>query len=151
MLGINGMITISKYWRRWADPRLVILVLNNSDLNQVTWEQRIMVGDPKFEASQDVPYFPYAQYAEMLGLKGVKIDDPEKLGDAWDEILSADRPAILEVIVDPNVPTIPPHISFEQMVKFSKTLIKGDPEEGGIIKQTFKDAMESILQYSKWS
>ncbi len=129
MLGVNGMITISKYWRRWSDPRLVILVLNNSDLNQVTWEQRIMVGDPKFEASQDLPYFPYAQYAEMLGLKGIRIDNPDKLGDAWDEVLSADRPAILEVIVDPNVPTIPPHISFDQMVKFTKTLIKGDPEE----------------------
>ena len=148
MLGINGMITISKYWKRWSDPRLVILVLNNRDLNQVTWEQRIMVGDPKFEASQDVPYFPYAQYAEMLGLKGIRIDNPDKLGDAWDEVLRADRPAILEVIVDPNVPTIPPHISFDQMVKFTKTLIKGDPEESGIIKQTFKDVMESILPHS---
>jgi pyruvate dehydrogenase (quinone) len=147
MLGINGLITISKYWKTWTDPRLVIMVLNNGDLNQVTWEQRVMIGDPEFEASQEVPEFPYAQYAEILGLKGVKVDDPEKLGAAWDEVLSADRPAVIEVVVDPDVPTLPPHISFEQMVNFSKTLLKGDPNEGGVIKQTFKDVLEGILPH----
>jgi pyruvate dehydrogenase (quinone) len=147
MLGINGLITISKYWKQWSDPRLVILVLNNGDLNQVTWEQRIMVGDPKFEGSQDLPAFPYARYAELLGLKGVKVDDPEQLGSAWQEVLEADRPAVLEVVVDPDVPTIPPHITFDEMVKFTKTLWKGDPNEGGIIKQTFKDAVEMIMPH----
>lgn len=147
MLGINGLITISKYWKRWSNPNLVIMVLNNGDLNQVTWEQRIMIGDPEFEASQEVPDFPYAHYAEILGLKGVKVDDPEKLGAAWDEVLSADRPAILEVVVDPNVPTIPPHISFQEMVNFSKTMLKGDPNEAGVIKQTFKDLVDGILPH----
>jgi pyruvate dehydrogenase (quinone) len=147
MLGINGLITISKYWKQWSDPRLVILVLNNGDLNQVTWEQRIMIGDPKFEASQNVPDFPYARYAEILGLKGIKVNDPEKLSEAWKEVLSADRPAVIEVVVDPDVPTIPPHITFDEMVKFTKTLFKGDPNEPGVIKQTFKDAMESILPH----
>lgn len=145
MLGINGLITISKYWKRWADPRLVILVLHNNDLNQVTWEQRVMVGDPKFEASQDIPDFPYAAYAELLDLKGIRVDEPANLGRAWDEVLSADRPAVLDVITDPDVPTVPPHISFDQMVKLSKTLLKGDPNEGGVIKQTFKDVMKGIF------
>jgi pyruvate dehydrogenase (quinone) len=139
MLGNNGLITISKYWKRWSDPRLIILVLNNSDLNMVTWEQRIMTGNPEFTGSQDLPYFPYAQYAEMLGLKGIKVDNPEKIGDAWDQALNADRPVLLEAIVDPNVPPMPPHITFDQMVKFTKTLIKGDAKEAGIINQTFKD------------
>jgi pyruvate dehydrogenase (quinone) len=147
MLGINGMITIAKYWQRWADPRLVILVLNNGDLNQVTWEQRVMVGDPEFTASQDVPDFPYAKYAELLGLKGIKVEDPDQLGAAWDAVLSADRPAVLEVVVDPDVPTIPPHITFKEMVNFSKMLLKGDAHEGGVIKQTFKDAVESLLPH----
>jgi pyruvate dehydrogenase (quinone) len=147
MLGVNGLITISKYWKQWKDPRLVILVLNNGDLNQVTWEQRIMVGDPKFEASQNLPEFPYARYAQILGLKGIKVDDPEKLADAWKIVLNADRPAVIEVVVDPDVPTIPPHITFDEMVKFSKTLLKGDPNEGGIIKRTFTDALESILPH----
>lgn len=145
MLGINGLITISKYWPRWSDPRLIVLVLHNNDLNQVTWEQRVMVGDPKFEGSQDIPDFPYAAYAELLGLKGVRVDDPRRLGSAWDEVLSADRPAVLDVITDPDVPTVPPHITFEQMVKLSRTLIKGDPDEGGVIKQTFKDVIEGIF------
>lgn len=139
MLGNNGLITISKYWKRWSDPRLIILVLNNSDLNMVTWEQRIMTGNPEFTGSQDLPYFPYAQYAELLGLKGIRVDDPEKIGDAWNQALNADRPVLLEAIVDPNVPPMPPHITFDQMVKFTKTLIKGDAKEAGIINQTFKD------------
>ncbi|MFZ1800107.1 MAG: thiamine pyrophosphate-requiring protein, partial [Chitinophagaceae bacterium] len=74
MLGINGLITVSKYWKTWSDPRFIILVLNNRDLNQVTWEQRVMAGDPKFEASQDVPDFAYDEYARMLGLEGIRID-----------------------------------------------------------------------------
>ena len=112
MLGINGLITISKYWKRWKDPRLVIMVLHNNDLNQVTWEQRVMSGDPKFSGSQDVPDFPYAEYAKLLGLKGVYVNDPEKIGDAWDDVLSADRPAVLEVVTDPNVPPLPPHSDY---------------------------------------
>ncbi|MFD0794850.1 thiamine pyrophosphate-requiring protein [Mucilaginibacter litoreus] len=147
MLGINGLITISKYWKEWSDPRLVILVLNNGDLNMVTWEQRIMTGNPKFSGSQNLPDFPYARYAEMLGLKGIKVDKPEELGAAWDEVLSADRPAVLEVVVDPDVPTIPPHITFDQMVKYTKTLFKVDPNEGGIITQTFKDIIEQVLPH----
>ncbi len=123
MLGNSGLITIAKYWKRWSDPRLIILVLNNRDLNMVTWEQRIMVGNPEFTGSQDLPDFPYAKYAELLGLKGIKVDNPDQVGAAWDEALSADRPVILEAFVDPNVPPMPPHITFDQMVKFSKTLL----------------------------
>lgn len=147
MLGINGLITISKHWKDWADPRLVVLVLNNGDLNMVTWEQRILSGNPEFEVSQELPDFPYARYAEMLGLKGVKVDDPDNLAAAWDEVLSADRPAVLEVVVDPNVPNIPPHISFEQMVKFTKSMLKGDPKELGVLNQTFKDLVEEHLPH----
>ncbi len=148
MLGNNGLITIAKYWKRWSDPRLVIMILNNRDLNQVTWEQRVMVGDPKFEVSQDIPDFPYAEYAEMLGLKGVKTDDPEEISDAWDDVLSAGRPAVLEVIVDPSVPPLPPHINFEQAVNYAKALLKGDPNQFDIIKQTFKDALKEAIPRS---
>lgn len=147
MLGNNGLITISKYWKRWSDPRLVILVLNNGDLNQVTWEQRVMTGNPEFTGSQNLPEFPYAKYAELLGLKGIKVDDPEKLAAAWDEALSADRPVVLEAVVDPDVPTIPPHVTFDQMVKFTKTVFKGDAREKGIISQTFKDVIEEYLPH----
>ena len=145
MLGINTMITIAKFWKTWADPRLVILVLNNGDLNMVTWEQRVTSGNPEFVGSQELYDFPYARYAEMLGLKAVKVDDPGDLATAWDTVLSADRPALLEVVVDPNVPNIPPHISFEQMVKFTKAMAKGDPKEWDVIVQTFKDVTEQVL------
>jgi pyruvate dehydrogenase (quinone) len=147
MLGNNGLITISKYWKRWSDPRLIIMVLHNNDLNQVTWEQRVMTGNPEFIGSQELPDIPYARYAELLGLKGIRVDDPENLGAAWDEALSADRPVVLEAIVDPDVPTIPPHVTFDQMIKFSKTVIKGDAHERGIIKQTFKDVVEEYLPH----
>ncbi len=147
MLGNNGIITISKYWKDWADPRLIIMVLNNGDLNQVTWEQRIMSGDPKFEGSQNVPDFPYSKYAEMLGLTGIYVDDPKDVGKAWDAALAADRPVVIDMKSDPNVPTIPPHITFDQAKKYTGTLLKGDPDEGGIIKQTFKDVIENVLPH----
>lgn len=145
MLGINGLITIAKYWKQWSNPRLVIMVLNNSDLNQVTWEQRVLAGDPEFKGSQEVPHFEYAKFAEMLGLKGIKVEDPEKLASAWDEVLNADRPALIEVVADPNVPPIPPHIKPEQAVQYAQAILKGDPSTKGIIKQTWKDTISSIL------
>jgi pyruvate dehydrogenase (quinone) len=147
MLGNNGLITISKYWKEWSDPRLIVLVLNNRDLNQVTWEQRAMAGNPKYEASQDIPDFPFARYAELLGLRGIFVDKPEQIGDAWDQALSSDRPCVLEAYTDPNVPTLPPHISFAEAEAYAKALFKGDPEEIGIIKQTFKDAIESFVPH----
>ncbi|MBS1501485.1 MAG: thiamine pyrophosphate-requiring protein [Bacteroidetes bacterium] len=147
MLGNNGLITISKYWKRWTDPRLIIMVLHNNDLNQVTWEQRVMTGNPEFVGSQELPDFPFARYAELLGLKGIRVDEPEDIAAAWDEALSADRPVVLEAIVDPDVPTIPPHITFDQMVKFTRTVIKGDAHERGIITQTFKDVVEEYLPH----
>jgi pyruvate dehydrogenase (quinone) len=149
MLGNNEMITISKYWKEWSNPLLVILVLNNRDLNQVTWEQRVMSGDPKYEASQDIPDFPFARYAELLGLRGIFVDKPEQIGEAWDQAFASDRPVVVEAYTDPNVPTLPPHISFKEAEAFSKALIKGDPEEIGIIRQTFKDAIESYLPHKK--
>jgi pyruvate dehydrogenase (quinone) len=119
MLGNNELITISKYWKEWPDPRLVILVLNNRDLNQVTWEQRVLEGDPKYEASQDIPDFPFARYAELLGLRGIRVEKPEEVGPAWDAALSADRPVVLEAYTDPNVPPLPPHITLKQAAAYS--------------------------------
>jgi pyruvate dehydrogenase (quinone) len=114
MNGLNVMITISKYWKEWSDPRLIVMVLNNRDLNQVTWEERIQLGDGKTESTQSIPDFPYHKYAELMGLKGIFVDDPEKLGAAWDEALAADRPVILECYTDPNVPPLPPHITLKE-------------------------------------
>lgn len=138
MNGISGLITISKYWKEWKNPNLVVLVLNNRDLNMVTWEQRVMAGDPKFEGSQVLPDFPYAEYAKLLGLRGIKVEHPETLADAWDEVLHSDRPAVLEAVVDPEVPPLPPHITFEQAVNYMKAILKGDPERGSMIVQSMK-------------
>jgi pyruvate dehydrogenase (quinone) len=116
-----------------------VLVLNNRDLNQVTWEQRVMEGDPKFNCSQNLPDFPYAQYAESIGLFGVRVDNPDHVGAAWDRIFSSNRPAVFEAVVDPEVPPLPPHITFDQAVKFSQSIIKGDPRRGRFIIQTIKE------------
>src|SRR5215207_10503761 len=136
MNGINELITISKYWREWSDPRLIVLVLNNRDLNQVTWEQRALEGDPKFKASQDIPDFTYARYAELVGLKGVRVDSPEQVAPAWERVLAADRPAVLEAIVDPEVPPLPPHISFEQARHFAEAILGGDPHAGRMVRHS---------------
>ena len=145
MLGNNCLITAAKYWQRWADPRLVILVLNNRDLNQVTWEQRVLAGDPKWQTSQDVMDFPYAGLAEMIGLKGLRVEHPEEVGPAWDEALAADRPCVLDVLTDPDVPPLPPHITYEQGKQYAKSLIKGDPDAVGVIWQSIKESMQGVL------
>jgi pyruvate dehydrogenase (quinone) len=145
MLGNAGLITIAKYWERWSDPRLIVLVLRNRDLNQVTWEQRVMSGDPKFEASQDIPDFPYAGYAESLGLRGITVSDPAQIGPAWDQALGADRPVVIDAECDPNVPPISPHITFEQAKGFMFALAKGDPDLAGIAKQSAKQMMANFL------
>ena len=149
MNGINELVTIANYWKEWSDPRLVIMVLANRDLNQVTWEQRVMAGDPKYECSQKVPTFEFARYAEMLGLTGIRVDKTEQIGAAWEQALSAKRPVVLEAITDPEVPTLPPHITFEEAKKFTESMIKGEPHLGHMIKQTFKEAIEGFLPHNK--
>ena len=147
MNGINGLITIAKYWEKWADPRLIVLVLNNEDLNQVTWEMRAMAGDPKFEASQDLPNVHFARYAELVGLKGIFCDDPGKIAACWDEALAARMPVVLEMKTDPDIPPLPPHITLKQAKAFASTLWQGDPNEASIIKKTIKEFAEELLPH----
>ena len=144
MNGMNELITIAKYWERWSDPRLVILVLHNDDLNQVTWEQRAMEGDPKYEGSQVLPDFPYARYAEMLGFLGIRVDNPDEIGPAWDEALSADRPVLYEAMTDPEVPPLPPHITLKQAKAFMSA-VPSDPDRGAVIKESFKQKVEEFI------
>ncbi|HWE99943.1 MAG TPA: thiamine pyrophosphate-requiring protein [Caulobacteraceae bacterium] len=144
MNNMAELITVSKYWRRWADPRWICCVWNNEDLNQVTWEQRIMEGFPRFVTTQSLPNVPYHRFAELIGLKGIYVDDPERLGAAWDEALSSDTPVVIEVKTDPEVPPLPPHISLEQAKKFVGTLVQGDPDEGGLIKGAMGQVLAAV-------
>ena len=144
MNGLNELITVAKYWERWSDPRLVVLVLNNRDLNQVTWEQRALEGDPKYPATQSIPDFPYAQFAELIGLAGRRIEDPSEIAGAWDEAFSADRPFVLEAVTDPEVPPLPPHISLEQAKHFAQASLK-DPNRGAMIRNSFQQMVKDIL------
>ena len=145
MNGNNELITVAKYWKLWRNPKLVVLVLNNRDLNQVTWEQRVFTGDTKFEPSQDVPDFPYARYAESLGLRGIRVDSPDAVGPAWEQALMADRPVVVEAYTDPNVPPLPPHITFDQAKSFAMSMAKGDPDAVGVIRQSFKELIGSYF------
>jgi len=145
MLGMNGTISVAGYWKEWSDPRLVICVLNNHDLNMVTWEQRVMVGDPKFESSQNLPDFPYAEYGRQLGLQGIRVENPDDIGAAWDEAFRADRPTVLEFVTDPDVPMMPPHITFEQARAYASSMFKGDPDTWDILRATVKDASTGLF------
>ncbi|MGA9421109.1 MAG: thiamine pyrophosphate-requiring protein [Rhodanobacteraceae bacterium] len=145
MNGNAELITIADYWKEWTDPRLIVMVLNNRDLNQVTWEQRVLEGDPKFDAAQHVPDFPYARYAEMLGLKGIMVNRPEDLASAWDAALSADRPCVLEAVTDPDVPPLPPHITFAQATAFAESMLKGDTDAPGMIRQSAREVLATLL------
>jgi pyruvate dehydrogenase (quinone) len=141
MNGNGELLTIAKYWKEWRDPRLVVLVLNNRDLNQVTWEQRAMSGDPKLKASQEIPDFGYARYADSLGLRGIRVDRPEQIAQAWGQAFASDRPVVIEAVTDPEVPPLPPHITVKQAAALSKALLKGDPDWRGIVRQTYREML----------
>jgi pyruvate dehydrogenase (quinone) len=147
MAGNMELVTIGKYWREWADPRLVILVLNNRDLNQVTWEMRAFMGEPKYRASQDIPDFPYARYAASIGLVGIDVDRPEEVAGAFEQAFATDRPVVVEVHTDPNVPPLPPHISFEHAKAYAKAIAKGDPDAWAMVRATFRDLVESFVPH----
>ncbi len=149
MNNMAELITIAKYWKQWPNPKLVVCVFNNQDLNQVTWEQRVMEGDPKFEATQDIPDVPYHRFAELIGLRGIFVDTAERVGPAWDEALAADRPTVLEIKTDPDVPPLPPHITLSQAKAFTSTLLSGDPDEAGVITSTARQVLSSVLPGSK--
>ncbi len=139
MNGLAELLTVVKYRERWTDPRLVFLVLNNRDLNLVTWEQRAMSGNPRYEASQTLPDFGYAAFAESIGLRGLVMERPEDVGRLWEEAFAAGVPVVIEARVDPNVPPLPPHLTFEQARAFIASIVKGDSETGPMLRQTFRD------------
>ena len=147
MNNMAELITVEKYWRRWADPRLVVCAFNNEDLNEVTWEQRVMNGNPRFAASQDIPDVRYSRFAEMIGLKGIYVDEPDALGAAWDEALSADRPVVLEVKTDPEIAPLPPHVSFAEAKKFLSSVAR---EKGALhtFGDTARQAINAVFEKS---
>jgi pyruvate dehydrogenase (quinone) len=144
MNNMAELITIAKYMDRWPDKRLVTCVFNNEDLNEVTWEQRVMNGNPRYDASQDIPDVRYSQFAELIGLKGIFVDDPKDLGTAWDEALSADGPVVLEVKTDPEIAPLPPHISFKEAKQFMFALSK-DADAGHVIADTARQVVNAVL------
>lgn len=149
MNNMAELITVAKYWRQWASPKWICAVFNNEDLNQVTWEQRVMEGDPKFEASQNIPDVPYHLFAISIGLKGIFVDREEDVAAAWEKALASEVPVVIEFKTDPNVPPLPPHIKLEQAKKFATTLLKGDPDEAGVIMQTAKQVLGAVLPGKK--
>ncbi|MEV5598566.1 thiamine pyrophosphate-requiring protein [Streptomyces sp. NPDC052496] len=145
MNGMAELITASKYWREWSDPRMIVAVLNNEDLNQVTWEMRAMSGAPQFEESQRIPDVPYADFARSIGLGGVRVERPEEVESAWRQALAADRPFVIDFRTDPDVPPIPPHATLDQIEAAATAILKGDPETAGVLKQGVKAKIQEFL------
>lgn len=145
MNNMSELITIAKYWERWSDRRLVVCVFNNEDLNEVTWEQRVMNGNPRFKASQDIPDVRYSRFAEQIGLTGIFIDDPEELSNAWKQALSADRPVVLEVKTDPEIAPLPPHITLKEAKRFMFAMSK-DEDAGHVIADTARQMVNALFK-----
>ncbi|MEU1891508.1 thiamine pyrophosphate-requiring protein [Streptomyces pristinaespiralis] len=145
MNGMMEMVTAAKYYREWSDPRLIVAVLNNGDLNQVTWEMRAMSGAPQFEESQHIPDLPYADIAERMGLAGVRVEKPKHVESAWKQALAADRPFVIDFRTDPAVPPIPPHASLDQIEAAASAILRGDSDRGSMIRQGFKAKVQEFL------
>jgi pyruvate dehydrogenase (quinone) len=148
MNGMAELITVKHYWQRWEDPRLVIAVLHNNDLNQVTWEMRAMEGSPKFAESQTLPDVDFAAFASSLGLQAITVTSPDDVAPAWERALAADRPTVIDFHTDPDVPPIPPHATFEQMKDAAEAMLKGDENRWGIIKEGLKTKAQEFLPHS---
>jgi pyruvate dehydrogenase (quinone) len=145
MSNMAELITVAKYWKEWQNPQWICCVFNNEDLNQVTWEQRVMEGDPKFEASQNIPNVPYYRFAESIGLKGIYVDREDQVAAAWEEAFASDRPVLIEFKTDPDVPPLPPHLKLSQIRKYATTLLQGDPDQAGIIVQSAKQVLSKVM------
>ncbi|MEU1141884.1 thiamine pyrophosphate-dependent enzyme, partial [Streptomyces sp. NPDC005885] len=146
MNGMAELITVAKYWQEWRDPRLVVAVLNNRDLNQVTWEMRAMEGAPRFLPSQSIPDVPYADFARSIGLNGVRVERPDEVTGAWESALAADRPCVLDFVTDPAVPPIPPHAGLDQIEAAASAVLKGDSDSAAMVRQGFKAKVQDFLQ-----
>ena len=145
MNGMAELITAAKYRERWADPRLVVLVLNNRDLNQVTWEQRALEGDPKNPQTQTIPDVRYADFARLIGLDGIRVESPDAIDAAWEEAFAADRPFVIDAVVDPEMPPLPPHITLQQAKHFLTAVRGGDPNARAMIRESFKQKVLEFL------
>ncbi|MFI2028484.1 thiamine pyrophosphate-requiring protein [Streptomyces buecherae] len=145
MNGMAELITAAKYWQDWSDPRLIVAVLNNGDLNQVTWEMRAMSGAPQFLPSQAIPDVPYADFARSIGLDGARVEKPAEVAAAWQRALAADRPFVLDFRVDPAVPPIPPHATLDQIEAAAASLVKGDSDRGAVLRQGLKAKVQEML------
>ncbi|GAA4664092.1 thiamine pyrophosphate-requiring protein [Streptomyces youssoufiensis] len=145
MNGMAELITAAKYWQDWSDPRLIVAVLNNGDLNQVTWEMRAMSGAPQFLPSQAIPDVPYADFARSIGLDGARVEKPAEVAAAWQRALAADRPFVLDFRVDPAVPPIPPHATLDQIEAAAASLAKGDSDRGAVLRQGLKAKVQEML------
>ena len=145
MNNMAELITIQKYWQRWADPRLIVCVFNNQDLNEVTWEQRVMNGNPRYEASQSIPELSYARFAELIGLAGISVERDEDLGAAWDRALGADRPVVLDVKTDPNVAPLPPHVTLAQAKAFMSSMAR-DPGAAAVFADTARQILGGLAE-----
>src|SRR5262249_8160945 len=149
MNGLAELITIKRYWPEWADPHLIVAVLHNNDLNQVTWELRAMGGTPKFEESQVLPDVSYPAFARSPDLEGIDVANPEAVGPAWDRALAAGRPVVLDVHCDPDIPPIPPHAEFEQIKDAAEAILKGDPDAVGVVKKGIKTKAQELFTRGK--
>ncbi|MFE7215453.1 thiamine pyrophosphate-requiring protein [Streptomyces sp. NPDC057611] len=145
MNGMAELITVAKYWREWSDPRLIVAVLNNQDLNQVTWEMRAMAGAPQFLPSQSIPDVAYADFARLIGLNGMRIEKPGDVQGAWEAALASDKPCVLDFVTDPAVPPIPPHASLDQIEAAAASVLKGDSDRAAMVRQGLKAKVQEFL------
>ncbi|MBA8990963.1 pyruvate dehydrogenase (quinone) [Curtobacterium pusillum] len=138
MLGMNELITVKKYLASWPNQQLVIVVMHNDDLGQVSWEMRTEDGNPMWRGSQDVETMDYAGYAELLGFTGIAVHDDDEVEAAVERAFENPGVTLIDAYVSRNVPPLPPHITAEYAMNTAKSLLKGDPVELGVVKDSAK-------------
>ena len=146
MNGVNELITVKRYWQQWSDPRFVVLVLNNRDLSFVSWETRGTLGAVPDPASSSLPDVPYADWSRLLGLDGGRIEQPDQMDEVLDRAFAAQRPFVIDAVVDANIPLIPPHLVGDQLMKIAKAEFAGDPAFFGILTEGFRETVLATVR-----
>ena len=149
MLGMNELITIKKYMKEWDNPQLIIMVLHNDDLTQVSWEMRAEDANPVWSTSQDVESVDYAGWAELLGFTGIRVTTDDEVEAAWDTAFANRGITLIDAYTSKNVPPLPPHITLEYAKNTAEALLKGDPDELNVMRDGAKALLAEGIERVK--
>jgi pyruvate dehydrogenase (quinone) len=120
-----------------------IVIVKNNTLGMIKWEQMVFLGNPEYGC--ELQPIDFAMFARACGATGFTIEDPATCGAILDQALAVPGPAVVEAVVDPFVPPMPPKITVDQATKFGEALLKGTPNRDKIVLTVLSDKVKESI------